>query len=58
MNDAELHRRFPDLKGSQAALQRAAVRARELAEKTGTKLVIASRTQLTASKSTGTEKKG
>lgn len=48
MNESELNRRFPELKGSQAALQRAAIRARELAEKTGTKLVVASRTQTSA----------
>lgn len=45
MNDVELNRRFPELKGSQLALQRAAERARELAEKTGTQLIVASRLQ-------------
>jgi hypothetical protein len=45
MNETELDRRFPDLKGSQKALQRAAMRARDLAEKTGTQLVVASRKQ-------------
>ena len=57
MNEAELDRRFPDLKGSQAALQRAALRARELAEKTGTKLVIASRTQVSLQRSASDKKR-
>ena len=43
-----------DLKGSQAAMQRAALRARELAEKTGTQLVVASRLPpAAANKTTG-----
>lgn len=57
MNDVELNRRFPDLKGSQVALQRAAERARELAEKTGTKLVVASRTQVPTLKSAPDKKR-
>lgn len=37
----ELTRRFPDLKKSQAAMQRAAAQARRLAEQTGTRLIVA-----------------
>ncbi len=57
MNESELNRRFPDLKGSQVALQRAALRARELAEKTGTKLVIAARTQASLQRSASDKKR-
>ena len=36
----ELTLRFPDLKKSQAAMQRAAAQARRLAEQTGTRLIV------------------
>jgi|GEM_PF-5851241 len=37
---SDLHRRYPDLLGARAAMQRAAEAARRLAEQTGTELVV------------------
>ena len=37
---ADLHRRYPDLLGARAAMQRAAEAVRRLAEQTGTELVV------------------
>ena len=37
---SDLHRRYPDLLGARAAMQRAAEAVRRLAEQTGTELVV------------------
>ncbi len=37
---SDLHRRYPDLQGARAAMQRAAEAARRLAEQTGMELVV------------------